>query len=509
MMLRRSNASLLAAVLTLVSAPLLGGCGDDSATGGSGGTPSNGGQGGAGGEGGQPTTNSPITVTNSTSSGMMPMAPIGEPCTSDAECGDGVCITEDPNGFPTGYCTIECEDDRNCNGNTCMINLETPLCAKSCDAPRDCREGYECTVTALALDPICFPACTADDQCAATNHCVVEPTDPFLGMCKFPEVCDDAQDNEPDNYFNCSDPECLADAGCIAEIADVCAGAVALAPTQTGTTDGGSNTFTIFCGLVTGIGPEQLYQFTAPAAGELSLAADPGTDVDLALYVRSDCTDVTTQLACADDPQDGTVTEQVAVGLTAGQTVTVFVDAYAPDYSGSYTLTSSFENAVCGDGNITLPEQCDDGNPTAGDGCSDTCQIEYDFYCNSAIPVTLGTTSGDTSDGSSLFDAPVDALTCQAGAGTAGNEVLYVYTPTSNGTLTVQVEPTDDFDVGVYVRTTCADGATQIGCADVNFQAGTQQESLSVPVVANQPVTIFVDAYQAAGGAFSLTLSQN
>ena len=74
------------------------------------------------------------------------------------------------------------------------------------------------------------------------------------------------------------------------------------------------------------------------------------------------------------------------------------------------------------------------------------------------------------------------------------------------GTLTIELDP--DADMGLYARTDCVDGASQLGCADVNFMAGMQEETLVIPVTADVPVTIFVDAYQSDGGPFSITLSQ-
>ncbi len=35
---------------------------------------------------------------------------------------------------------------------------------------------------------------------------------------------------------------------------------------------------------------------------------------------------------------------------------------------------------ICGDG-IKLTKQCDDGNTNSGDGCSNSCQIEYGYEC--------------------------------------------------------------------------------------------------------------------------------
>lgn len=40
-----------------------------------------------------------------------------------------------------------------------------------------------------------------------------------------------------------------------------------------------------------------------------------------------------------------------------------------------------FSNAVCGDGMIESPEECDDGNMWDGDGCSSICTVEPGFIC--------------------------------------------------------------------------------------------------------------------------------
>ncbi|MCA9674907.1 MAG: DUF4215 domain-containing protein [Myxococcales bacterium] len=41
--------------------------------------------------------------------------------------------------------------------------------------------------------------------------------------------------------------------------------------------------------------------------------------------------------------------------------------------------------AVCGDGFVTDPEQCDDGNVVDGDGCSATCTTETPATCGDGI----------------------------------------------------------------------------------------------------------------------------
>jgi hypothetical protein len=60
-------------------------------------------------------------------------------------------------------------------------------------------------------------------------------------------------------------------------------------------------------------------------------------------------------------------------------------------------------------------------------------------------------------------------------------------------------------DLGIYVRTTCADGSTQLTCADNVFDVG-ETEQATVEVAAGDEVTVFVDAYDGSTeGDFTLT----
>ena len=48
-------------------------------------------------------------------------------------------------------------------------------------------------------------------------------------------------------------------------------------------------------------------------------------------------------------------------------------------------------DAVCGNGVVEFPEECDDGNRTSGDGCSNTCQLENTSALCAGVPATPGT----------------------------------------------------------------------------------------------------------------------
>ncbi|MFO0548624.1 MAG: hypothetical protein U0271_09565 [Polyangiaceae bacterium] len=506
--MKRTNFGLGGILLTTLAAALGVGCGDDST--GGGGTGATGGTGGSGGQGGTGVTTT--THTSSTSTGMVTMSNVGEPCEMDADCGDGgVCIPQVTSGWAKGYCTQPCMDDSECiTGDTC--NLDIQRCLHSCQNVGDCRAGYDCLQASQTdTSTTCIPYCSMTSDCAAPAECITDTMSQQLGLCIEAEQCQDTLDNDLDSLPDCADPDCAADAMCVALVDAACAASAPLVSPLNGTTVGGSALFASQCGaFVSGLGAEQIYSISVPGRGQLHVEATPiGGSTDLALYARATCADAATLADCSDDPQDPATTEVLDIGAQAAQDYTVFVDSYLNTTEGAFSLTATFTPAVCGDGAITLPETCDDSNEMDGDGCTANCDIDLAFYCAQATSIGLGATNGTTIGGTSLFEAPQDAVECAYGTGGGGNEKLYVFTPATSGMLTAALAPTGDYDMGLYARTSCADGATQIGCSDVNFTTGMQTESLTVPVTAGVPVTIFVDSYHNVGGAFTLTLSQN
>jgi len=117
--------------------------------------------------------------------------------------------------------------------------------------------------------------------------------------------------------------------------------------------------------------------------------------------------------------------------------------------------------------------------------------------CDAAVDVAEpATVQGDTRNGENL-----DEGTCIFGKGL---EVRYRVVPKQTGMLDLKL--TSEVDLGMYVRTTCADAASEIGCSDL-VKAG-EQETLSVPVTAEQPVWVVVEGYDDANaGTFSLEVA--
>lgn len=271
----------------------------------------------------------------------------GTSCDADGDCPGGACLDEANAGFPAGYCTGECEDDADCNGGICSA---AALCLVGCDALGDvCGDvsngAYTCQD--FAGDLVCLPACDDNADCAETGFCNIDQ-----GICAFQEVCDNGVDDDGDNAFDCEDgADCQADPACQQQIADACAGAVAL--TQNGNAVDlfnddnidGTALFVASCQLIfarNGAAGEDIFTFVA--AADATITVTLVSDTDMGVYSRSDCADVATETGCADltfpGAGDGNeTTETLNLNVVAGESVTFFVDAFDPGQEGPYTLT--------------------------------------------------------------------------------------------------------------------------------------------------------------------------
>lgn len=144
--------------------------------------------------------------------------------------------------------------------------------------------------------------------------------------------------------------------------------------------------------------------------------------------------------------------------------------------------------ATCGDGFIRDGfETCDDNNANDNDGCSSLCQIEQ-TACTAPISAVIGNISRNTTGRPSSEE--VNGCFNES----KGPEEAFLFTPPSNGTLTLDL--TDDFggnDQVLYVRTVCGDRLSEIACADDLL--GGQGEILETAVNGGTPLFIFVDGF--------------
>ncbi len=150
-------------------------------------------------------------------------------------------------------------------------------------------------------------------------------------------------------------------------------------------------------------------------------------------------------------------------------------------------------------------EDCDNGVDDNGDGdvdCADAlCAGDpacATASCTAAVAIMLGTTMGDTTTGTSGLEGG-----CQLGGAL---EKVYTFTPAAAGLLQIVLNSTTA-DLGVHVRTTCADDTTEIGCVDA---VASGDETLLVSVTSGTPISIIVDGWETGeAGPFSLTLAQD
>jgi hypothetical protein len=84
---------------------------------------------------------------------------VGDPCSSDAACGPGVCLIKDY--APGGLCSRACVvGGAPCPlGSTCVEDAITrgePGCLKTCARQSDCRDGYVCKDEKASATPVCI-----------------------------------------------------------------------------------------------------------------------------------------------------------------------------------------------------------------------------------------------------------------------------------------------------------------------------------------------------------------
>lgn len=140
-------------------------------------------------------------------------APVGDPCTSVADCAgaeSATCIPEGL-GYPGGYCTRACTTAVDCDaGQVCDVlpgGGDTLFCQSGCTSDSDCRSGYVCdtsTSTRCVPDDLAGgsgesgAACEDFTDCAQAG-CLTESSTGWRdGYCS--AVCQDDSECEGDAH---------------------------------------------------------------------------------------------------------------------------------------------------------------------------------------------------------------------------------------------------------------------------------------------------------------------
>src|SRR2546428_513504 len=97
---------------------------------------------------------------------------IGGKCTTNGDCGTGICAPDVPGG---GYCTQDCSSLSCPTGSRCINAGSFKLCLESCGVSSDCRSEHLCFN--YTGGNLCLPKCTQDSDCDSSN------CDAATGIC--------------------------------------------------------------------------------------------------------------------------------------------------------------------------------------------------------------------------------------------------------------------------------------------------------------------------------------
>ena len=265
----------------------------------------------------------------------------------------------------------------------------------------------------------------------------------------------------------------------------------------TGTTAGGQDLHAPSCLGGTG-SPDVAYEFTvAGGASVIVSTVSAATAFDTVLYVREECLDPSSEIACNDD--FGGSASQVSFDALDGVTYYIIVDGYA-GADGAFELTLS--SPVCGDSSIEGTEECDDGNLVDGDGCEADCTVTRP--CSYTVNDALGAlASGSTTTLAIDLVTATDDLPDLSCSVMGGNDWLVSFEVTTAGAHVIDYDNTGgDVQYGLFA----GDGSCTpvFECVDP-FPAtlGTFTETLAVGTY-----YLALDAYGPGGeGPVDLTIT--
>ncbi len=430
----------------------------------------------------------------------------GQQCVDDSQCligfwcANGICILSMDLGTP-------CANDGDCRGNrlVCLAGLCLPsISDDECQVDGDCRVGFECQANVCveragqlgdpcARDVDCNGAlvcvdgvCGQRDQGGCNNDAQCDPDEVCVGGQCLPNpavACMDDLDCGGDRCIDgacvlacIDDMDCLfdqvcRDGGCVDGDRPMQASAcdnpnlIRVGDTEQGQVMEVVSTLQPTCGSAVS-GPEAVFLYQA-ARDSTVCATTAGSDYDTVLHVREgDCLDVGQELECNDDDFSGIADRPdstIEFITTAAQSYYLVVDAYDSDEFGQFSL--DLREGPCG----AMP-------------------------CDADRAINLG----DTLVGQLAGESEQDG-TC----GGDGPEVIYSFSTARAGAVCVSTAESA-IDTVLYIRRQDCGWGPQVDCDD-DGGPGNRSEISFEPEV-NQPYFIFVDAFNAAGGAISISV---
>ncbi|MEW5851039.1 MAG: DUF4215 domain-containing protein [Myxococcota bacterium] len=222
-------------------------------------------------------------------------------------------------------------------------------------------------------------------------------------------------------------------------------------------------------GCVGSAAPDAVVQVPVHAGKALELAVVPAdvsaTGPDVTLNVLAACPfGAAPSCQSANEAGPG-ATEVLRFPTNVDGVVYVVVDALPGPQTGNLVLSARELEPDCGDGLLTLDEQCDDSNEISGDGCSDTCQEET-AVCGDGVRFP-----GEQCDDNNLDDGDGCSSECLCDGGQAAELEPNNTVAEANcggGPFVAGSVPVDDVDYYLFTLDTLSEVVLETGAPALN-----------------------------------------
>jgi hypothetical protein len=253
----------------------------------------------------------------------------------------------------------------------------------------------------------------------------------------------------------------------------------ALSPTVTvqGTTVGTQNEATGSCSS-TSTG-DVVYVLTTTADQMITATVTPVGGWDAAVYIRTDCGDALSQLACSD-----IATPVATVKNAAAGTYYIWIDGDYSGDAGAFDLTVTLADPILAPTNDT---------------------------CATAMALTSGVPhSSDTTDATDDYGT-VDIFPTVCSGPLYGNQdgpdLVYTYTPTTTGTFLVELNAA--FDSALWVTTGVCGTPDSFELSCMAASDSGNPEDVTVTGTVGTMYFIIVDSWAAtAFGTYTITVTE-